>query len=162
MFIYSVRSSTLKFCATLIGGILLVTALVFILPSAPPEDASASAVQYDRIESYADMAEFLRQFGWEIDAENPLSDEKVVLPQNFEGMFLKLNEIQKAQGLDLSDYAGKEVRRLAFAVKNGTEENTVAVLFVYRECVVGGFLASGEPGGFVMGFEGNGQGASGK
>ncbi len=160
MFIYSVRSSTLKFCATLIGGILLVTVLVFILPSTPPEDASTSAVQYDHIESYADMAEFLRQFGWEIDVEHPISDEKVVLPQNFEGVFLKLNEIQKAQGLDLSDYAGKEVRRLVFTVKNGKEENTVAVLFVHRECVVGGFLASGEPGGFVVGFDGKEQNSS--
>ncbi|MBP3321192.1 MAG: DUF4830 domain-containing protein [Clostridia bacterium] len=155
MFFITVRASTVKFCATLLLGVLLVTGLVFALPDGEALDAgSMGTVRYDGIEKYEDMVRFLKEFGWQTSKE-PISDETVVLPQSMEGVFAAYNDLQKKQGLDLSAYAGKKVRKVVFSVTNYEDEGQVlATLFIYRGCVVGGDLSSGDPKGFVCGFDG--------
>ena len=70
------------------------------------------------------------------------------------GIFAEYNELQKAQSLDLSPYCGKRVRKVLLKVTNHPSGDALAALFLYRDCVVGGSLSSGSPGGFVCGFEG--------
>lgn len=154
MFIYSVRSSTLKFASVMALGVILVTALVIFLPSGLPEQqAMSSEVSYDRVDSPEDMARFLAQFGWKV--ETPLfSDREVTLPTQFEGVFAGYNELQKKQGLDLSAFAGKKLRKAVLYVtpeKGG--ERYLATLFIYRSCVVGGDVAQTDPNGGVYGFD---------
>ena len=154
MFIFSIRSSTLKFCSILLAGVLSVTALVFLLPDAPdansPEAASA-VVTFDGIRSYGDMAAFIAQFGWEIKKE-PVSDISVVVPEGFSQTFAEYARMQKEQGFDLSELTGKTVRRVSFEVTNypDAEETALATLFIYRERVVGADLSSADPRGFVL------------
>ena len=155
MFILSVRATTLKFAAAVCLGILLVTMLVIFLPD-KPEGLPASGeekIVYENVKSVEDMERFLAQFGWEVD-KTPISDREVVLPAKFTGIFAEYNELQKAQNLDLSPYCGKRVRKVLLKVTNHPSGDALAVLFLYRDCVVGGSLSSGSPGGFVCGFEG--------
>ena len=155
MFILSVRATTLKFAAAVCLGILLVTMLVIFLPD-KPEGLPASGeekIVYENVKSVEDMERFLAQFGWEVD-KTPISDREVVLPAKFTGIFAEYNELQKAQSLDLSPYCGKRVRGVLVKVANPPSGDVLAVLFLYRDCGVGGSLSSGSPGGFVCGFEG--------
>ena len=157
MFFITVRASTLKFCGTLLLGVLLVTGLVFLLPTdeSIPAGASDGRVVYDGITDTQTMADFLLQFGWQI-AKEPVSDETVVLPEKVEGVYAAYNQLQKEQGLDLAPFGGKSVRRVVFTVTNYPNATGAvqATLFVYRNSVVAGDLSSGEPDGFVCGFAG--------
>lgn len=155
MFFVTVRASTLKFCSTLILGVLLVTGLVFILPDGQALDAgSIDHIRYDGIEDQEDMASFLAQFGWMV-AKDPLSDDEVTLPQNVQGVFAGYNELQKSQGLDLTPYGGKRVRKVVFLLTNhpNVDQQVLATLFIYRNKVIAGDIASGDPTGFVHPFE---------
>ncbi len=157
MFFITVRGSTVKFCATLLLGVMLVCSLVFVLPNG--EDLAAAGgsaqVRYDGIEGIEEMAGFLAQFGWQV-GEKPVSDETVTLPQRFDGVFAAYNDLQRAQGLDLAPYEGKRVRKTVLTVTNyeGYDGAVIATLFVYRDRVIAGDLSSGDPQGFTCGFDG--------
>ena len=75
--------------------------------------------------------------------------------ESFDKVFAAYNEIQRAQGLDLSKYKKKELTRYTFEVTNYADhEGTVyANVLVYRNKVVGGDICSAELSGFVHGFE---------
>ena len=157
MFIFTVRASTIKFCATMLAGVLLVAGLVFVLPQGESVSVGAvdQAVRYDGITDHKDMADFLLQFGWQV-AAHPITDETVTLPQKTEGIYAAYNELQKEQGLDLSPFGGKRVRRVVFTVTNYKDASgpVRATLFIYRNTVVAGDLSAGAPNGFVCGFDG--------
>ena len=52
----------------------------------------------------------LKQFGWEVEQE-PVSIEEIVIPQQFNQVYERYNELQKTQGMDLTKYAGKTVKK---------------------------------------------------
>ena len=161
MFIYSFRASTLKFL-----GIISVTlaALVAIIAFVPVYAEGVGSVNtsadgqvsynYDKVKSASDAVNFLAQFGWTVDGGEPES-EKVTIPAEFDKVFAAYNEIQKAQGLDLSKYRKKELTRYTFEVTNyeGYEGKVYANVLVYRNKVVGGDICSADVSGFVHGFE---------
>ncbi len=165
MFIYSFRAATLKFF-----GIIAVTlvALIAIIAFVPvyaqggignTQDTPAAAegsveYSYDKVKTSADAANFLAQFGWTVDGGNAKC-VKVTIPSEFDKVFAAYNEIQRAQGLDLSKYKKKELTRYTFEVTNykGYEGKVYANVLVYRNKVVGGDICSADVTGFVHGFE---------
>ena len=99
---------------------------------------------------------FLSQFGYEV-AEDPLETAEITIPEKFDKVYAGYNEIQKAQGLDLSKYRRKTVMRYTYEVKNYDGYNggrVLANVIVYRGRVIGGDICSADPQGFVHGFEG--------
>ena len=159
MFVYSLRASTLKFFGvTTLAIVALVTLLVFI-PTAEPviSDGVLEAVEevhFDKIKTAEDRIAFLRQFGWEVETV-PVEEAEVTIPAEFDKIFTGYNEIQKRQGLDLSDYKKKKVTRYTYEVANYKEADGVvyANLLVYRNRVIGGDLCSADVTGFIHGFE---------
>ena len=72
------------------------------------------------------------------------------MPASFDRILLDYNEIQRAQGLDLTRYKKKRVVRYTYSVK--AEEGSapeVATLFVYRNSIIGCDVATRDPGGSV-------------
>ena len=98
--------------------------------------------------------EFLRQFGWEVSGA-PKEVVEVTIPSEFDKIFTGYNEIQKRQGLDLSDYKKKKVMRYTYEVTNYTGADGVvyANILVYRNRVIGGDICSANVSGFIHGFE---------
>jgi hypothetical protein len=109
---------------------------------------------YDKIKSSSDAANFLSQFGWTVDGANAQC-VKVTIPSEFDKVFAAYNEMQRAQGLDLSKYKKKEVTRYTFVVTNYPDyDGTVyANVLVYKNKVIGGDICSADVEGFVHGFE---------
>ena len=162
MFIYSFRATTLKFLGIISVTLVALIAIIAFVPvyvegdGAVNTSADAKAVDYsyDKVRSVGDAADFLAQFGWTVNGATAQSAE-VTIPAEFDKVFASYNEIQRAQGLDLSKYKKKELVRYTFEVTNfeGYEGKVYANVLVYRNKVVGGDICSADVSGFVQGFE---------
>ena len=101
--------------------------------------------------------DFLKQFGWEVEQE-PVSIEEIVIPQQFNQVYERYNELQKTQGMDLTKYAGKSVKKVVYQITNYQRQDTIvhATLLIYHDKVIGGDISSAELDGFMYGFMGEG------
>ena len=106
-----------------------------------------------------ECVKFLGQFGWEVNA-TPLEEETVVIPAALDDVYNEYNEIQKAQGLDISLYAGKEVKHIKFKVTNypNVSEDVEANLLIYDSKVIAGDICTVSLNGFMHGFDLRGTG----
>ena len=161
MFIYSFRASTLKLLGIISATLVALVAIIAFVPVYAEGTGTVNTAadgqvsyNYDKVKSAADAVNFLSQFGWTVDGGNPESAE-VTIPAEFDKVFAAYNEIQRAQGLDLSKYKKKELTRYTFEVTNyeGYEGRVYANVLVYRGKVVGGDICSADVSGFVHGFE---------
>lgn len=152
MFITTLRVNTLKLIAITALSFMVVAALVLFVPSY--ESASTvTGANYDKVYSNSDRVEFISQFGWEVN-QTPIEEIEVSIPSEFDTVYIGYNDIQKAQGLNLAKYRGKEVVRYTYEVTNyeGYEGKVYVNLLVYRNKVVGGDVCSADSAGFIHGF----------
>ncbi len=157
MFVYSLRASTLKFFAVVCVALATLVALIAFVPTYGADAKTVSGnteISYEKIKTNEDRIDFLRQFGWEVKSE-PIAENEVRIPDEFDKIFAGYNEIQKRQALDLSKYKKKTVMRYTYEVTNYEDyEGTVyANVIVYRNRVIGGDICSGDVKGFIHGFE---------
>lgn len=158
MFIYSMRASTLKFFGAVSLALAALIILVAFVPTYEAEaaDGTAGAVsyRYDKIKSDDDVESFLSQFGWQVGAQ-PHETADVTIPAEFDKIFAAYNEIQRRQGLNLSSYKRKTVKRYTYLVENYPDYDgrVYANVLVYRGRVIGGDVCSADVGGFIHGFE---------
>ncbi len=157
MFIYSVKASTVKFFAVMCVSLAAIITLIAFVPAYGEGSISASGdgeINYTGVKSNEDRIAFLSQFGWEVKAE-PIEECQVTIPAEFDKIFMGYNEIQKRQGLDLSDYKKKKVVRYTYEVTNyeGAEGTVYANVIIYRNRVIGGDICSADVTGFIHGFE---------
>ena len=162
MFVYTCRAGTIRFFAVIVLAVAALAALVIFVPAYQPGSAGADSsdeavrISYDRIKTNEDRVKFLSQFGYEV-SEDPIETVEITLPEKFDKVYAGYNELQKAQGLDLSKYRRKTVMRYTYEVKNYDGYNggkVLANVIVYRGRVIGGDVCSADPQGFVHGFEG--------
>lgn len=156
MFVYAIRSATIKFVCAIALSVAVLLALVALIPtySADRDDSAAvSDVSYNKIYENSDRLAFIEQFGWKVDA-TPLETVEVSIPEEFDKVYLGYNEMQKEQGLGLTKYKGKTVTRYTYNVTNYPEyEGDVYIsLLVYKNKVIGGDVCSADVNGFVHGF----------
>ena len=159
MFIYSMRASTVKLVGVICVALTVLITLIAFVPtyavSKNAADADAEVkYSYDKVKNASDASGFLSQFGWETEAEAS-EVRTVTVPQEFDKIFSAYNELQKAQGLNLTKYRGKDVTRYTFRITNyeGYDSTVYANVLVYRNRVIGGDICSADPSGFVHGFE---------
>lgn len=152
MFICSVRASSVRFFA----AVALVLALLVVFVSVGGTEAittgasAAAAYRFDGIREGADRVEFLAQFGIEVK-DSPVEEQTFTMPRDFDRTLRGYNEVQKAQGLDLSPYVGKKLTRFTYEVTNASCEGTVyATILVCRRRVVAADVSSADPKGFLM------------
>lgn len=96
---------------------------------------------------------FLAGFGWEVTA-TPLESGQVKIPAESSRMFDRYNALQKSQGYDLSQYAGKKVMRYVYQVNNypGATGDVYATLLVYKDEIIGGDVTDTTGKGRMQGF----------
>jgi hypothetical protein len=159
MFIYSFHANTIKFLAVICIALTALITLIAFVPSYATDNqyivAGADAsYSYEKIKSNEDRINFIKQFGWEVEAE-PLKEQEVTIPKEFDKVFAAYNEIQRKQGLDLASFKKKNVMRYTYTVTNYPDyEGEVYVnILVYRNTVIGGDVCSADVNGFIHGFE---------
>ena len=158
MFIYTVKASTIRFIATLLVAVAIITVLAVFMPSYETVAVFADdgTVVYTNAKTNEGRIEFLKKFGWIVE-NLPRSETDVTIPTEFDAVFVGYNDLQKLQGLDLSRYKRKSVTRYTYVITNYPDyEGTVyANLLVYRGRIIGGDICTEAADGFIHGFSKN-------
>ena len=165
MFVYSFKASTVRILGVVCVALVGIIALVAFVPTyvtagnvdVPAGQVSSQSVsiRYDKIKTEQDVINFLAQFGWQVEGK-AIEVKEVTVPVEFDKVYAGYNQVQLAQGLDLTRYKGKALTRYTFKITNyeGHDGTVLANVLVYRKKVVGGDICSAEiGGGFVQGFE---------
>lgn len=97
---------------------------------------------------------FLKSFGWEVTT-SPAESSQVKIPEKSSEVYDRYNELQKSQGYDLTQYAGKTVMRYVYQIKNypGATEPVYATLLIYKNQVIGGDITDTAAKGKIQGFK---------
>ena len=151
MFICSVRASTLKFFI-LIGATLVLLIALISIGDADAVYASVGEVEvnYGGMKNNEDRVAFIEGLGVKVKDE-PVSEKSFSAPDSFDRVIAGYNEIQKAQGLDLTKYVGKRITHYAYEVENFDYDGVVYVnLLVYKNRIIGCDISSLDNGGFVL------------
>ena len=95
---------------------------------------------------------WLARQGWEVNAE-PVQTQSVKIPAADSQVFTRYNELQKSQGFDLSQYAGRQAARYVYEVLNFPDAKgpVYATLFVLEDQIIGGDLTDSSPEGKMQG-----------
>ncbi len=159
MFVYSMRAGTVRYFAVVCVALLVLVTLVALVPELQPvaaatDEEGTTQISFENVRSEEERVAFLAQFGWEVDTPAKESTT-VTIPAEFDKVFAAYNELQRAQGLDLSTYGGRVVERYTYTVKNyeGYEGSVLANLLVFRGRVIGGDICAAAQNGFLHGFE---------
>lgn len=156
MFVFSLKSKHIKLGLLILFVIVTVISL-FILAHDSKETAKNDGASI-KASTPEERMSFLSQYGWEVN-EEPTEVTEIIIPAEFDDTYTAYNEIQKAQGFDLSAYAGVRVKRWTYSVNNypGYEnKNCIRVnMLVYDGLVIGGDVCSVELDGFMHGFSRN-------
>ena len=102
----------------------------------------------------AQRVKFLKDMGWEVK-EHPVQSGKVKMPRETSAVYERYNNLQKSQGYDLSEFAGKKAMRYVYEVSNypGATQPVFATLLVYEDRVIGGDITDTGTGGKIRGLK---------
>lgn len=135
--------------------LLAAAAAVCIFLLARPSGASAAAADARDVSAKTNEQRiaFLAQYGYQVEPE-PVQTQEVRIPKEFPDVLARYNEVQKAQGFDLSKLAGKQLMRYVYRVTNypDADGEVLATLLVRKNRVVGGDVCSSAQDGFLHGF----------
>lgn len=153
MFVYTMKASGFKFFAVIAISVALLATAIGILPSvSAASDVASVTTDFKNISTEEDMVKFLSQFGYEVDTQ-AVNTYEMEIPEEFNSVFEKYNEIQRAQGLNLKRYSGSDATAYVFKVTNYEYEGEVlATLFIRNGRVIAGDICSKDGEGFVHGF----------
>lgn len=159
MFIYSVHASKVKLVLLLVLCVGIFGALMFLYPGDGgyagdrlTEVMNKDPKSFQNIKTGEDCVRFLESYGWTVDAQ-PYQIAQVKIPSEFDAVYDKYNQIQKGEGLDLTKYRGKSVKRYTYVITNYEYEGTVyANLLVYQDEIIGGDVCSANVKGFMHGW----------
>ncbi len=159
MFVWSIKASTFKLVGVVVISAAVLALLIGIIPSVTLSSVETgvavinSELVFDGVETSADVAEFAKQFNIYV-GNSPCETVELRIPQKFDAVLEKYNEIQKNQGLNLEKYKNKQVKRYTYAVLDdkGSETGSYLSIIVYKNRVVAGDISNNENGGFVSGF----------
>ena len=97
---------------------------------------------------------FLTKCGWQVNAE-PVQTQSVKIPAEDSEVFRRYNELQKSQGFDLTQHAGRQATRYVYEVLNypGSDHPVYATLFVLEGKIIGGDVTDTAPQGKMQGLK---------
>ena len=152
MFVYSVKTKHIK-VLLLVAFVLFTVVSLFILSNESEQTSSDNMLV--SAETHKERMNFISQYGWQVE-EEPVEIKEVIIPEEFDDVYTAYNDIQRSQGFDLTEYAGKRAKRWTYTVKNyegyENEECININLLVIDGRVIGGDVCSVELDGFMHGF----------
>ena len=154
MMIVSAKVSKRKLLTGLLAAVAVIALLVFLFTKSeeppagnePTEPSLSASTNEDRLA-------YLASFGWQVQ-ETPTETQEVRIPEEFNDVFTRYNQLQKSMGFDLSQYAGKTAKRYVYAVTNHPDGSPdhYATLLVHKNKIIGGDVTSTATGGKMHGF----------
>ena len=152
MFIFTTKVNKKK----LLTGAVFVLAIILlvIIISTMSKEAWNEATPTSVVKTNEERVSYLTALGWEISDE-PIEEQVITIPKEFDDVYTQYNEIQLKQGFDLTKYAGLEATRYTYEVKNhpDTTGKVVADIIVYRNKIIAGDIQSTAMDGFMSGLD---------
>ena len=151
MFVLTAKLSKPKLIA---AGVLLIAAILLIVLLALSGGSGSSGARLPAGSTNDERVAYLATFGWSVNAE-PAETQKVKIPDTADNkVFARYNDLQKSQGFDLTDFAGKEATRYVYEVLNYPEAASpvLASVLVYEGRIIGGDVTNTAPDGLIHGF----------
>ena len=150
MLVMTAKVDRKKIILALAAVAILITALVMLV-GGTEEAATTTAPS---LATNDGRVKFLTDFGWEVN-NSPKESTQVRIPEESSEMFDRYNALQKSQGYDLSQYAGKTVMRYVYKITNypNATEPVYATLLVYKDQVIGGDITDTAAKGKLHGFQ---------
>ncbi len=153
MIVWSIKVKKKPLFWTMAALLVGITVLVVVLArwvdvqsvSGRPSPAAGSEEQ---------RRAYLTSFGWELAAD-PVEIRQVTIPDVFNDVYTQYNDMQKAQGMDLTRYRGKTAKRWTYEITNypdAGDRRVYADLLIYNGQVIGGSIGTREADGFMHGF----------
>ena len=141
----------MKRIAIILAAIVGVILAIILLFGGSGDSAPASV---NAVSGNDGRVKFLEKAGWQISA-SPVESGQVKIPEAPTEVYTRYNALQKSQGYDLNQYAGKTVMRYVYKVNNfpGATEPVYATLLVYKDEVIGGYVTNTAPTGIMQGFQ---------
>ena len=152
MMVMTAKVNIKKVLIALGAAVALILALLLLVGGGGESSEPAAATTVSDNDS---RVQFLEGFGWQV-ANSPTESSQVRIPEKQSEVFDRYNALQKSQGYDLSQYAGKTAMRYVYKVENypGATEPVYATVLVYKGQIIGGDVtntaAKGAIGGFKM------------
>ena len=150
MMVMTAKLDLKKIAIALVAAAGVILALILLLGGGSG-DAPASAPS---VSGNDGRVQFLQSFGWDV-GKDPVESGKVRIPDQQSTVFQRYNDLQKSQGYDLSNYAGKAVMRYVYKINNypGATDPVYATVLVYKDQVIGGDVTNTGAKGAVQGFQ---------
>lgn len=130
-----------------IGLVILLLAVVAALILGKT-DPGAGSQEQPLLTTNEDRVAYLEALGWEVDPE-PVETLQFLLPETLEEPYLSYNQLQLAQGFDLTQYTGRQVTRYTYTVTNHPQcsQGVQANLYICEDMpVAGDILCAGADG----------------
>ena len=142
-----VNMKKLAIIAVALVGVILVLVLLF----GGGNDTQPTAAQ--SVSNNDARVKFLTDLGWDVTT-SPTESGQVRIPREQSAIYQRYNDLQKSQGYDLSQFAGKTVMRYVYKINNfpGATEPVYATLLVYKNRIIGGDITNTSAKGVVQGF----------
>ena len=158
MMVMTAKVNLKKVMIALAAVAALIVALILLLGGGG-DSAETSA---PTASSNDGRVKFLTDLGWDVTT-SPTDSSQVRIPAASSDVFERYNALQKSQGYDLSEYAGKKVMRYVYKINNypGATEPVYAILLfqpenfrmVYKNQIIGGDVTDTAAQGKIRGFK---------
>ena len=132
----------------------IIASLVLMLGGNSGNSGEAAPTASQGLSTNDERVRFLTDLGWKV-ANSPTETSQVKIPKESGDVFERYNALQKSQGYDLSQYAGKTVMRYVYTIENypNATAPVYATLLIYKNQIIGGDITNTAPGGAVQGFQ---------
>ena len=149
MLVLTAKVNKKKIALIAAAVVALIVGLIVLLGGNDAAPTSAPSVSNNDA-----RVAFLKSFGWEVST-SPTESSQVRIPSESSDVFDRYNALQKSQGYDLTQYAGKTVMRYVYQIHNypGATEPVYATLLVYKNQIIGGDVTDTAAKGVIRGFK---------
>ncbi|MBE6926574.1 MAG: DUF4830 domain-containing protein [Ruminococcaceae bacterium] len=133
-----------------LGAVAILILAIILLFGGVTEPTTATV----NLSSNDARVDYLKTLGWEVHA-SPAESGQVRIPKQSSEVYDRYNDLQKMQGFDLTQFAGKTVERYVYKVTNypNATEPVYATLLIYKNKVVGGDIINTAPTGAIQGLQ---------
>ena len=150
MMVMTAKVDMKKIVMILAAAVGIIIALILLLGGG--EDATPTVAA--TVNNNDARVKFLADLGWEVSA-SPAESGQVRIPETLTEVYERYNALQKSQGYDLSQQAGKTVMRYVYKVNNYPNASgpVYATLLIYKNQVIGGDITDTGAKGLILGLK---------
>ena len=148
MMMMTAKVNIKKILIVLAAVAALTVALVSCLGGEGEQDTVSTMSDNDS------RVQFLESQGWQVTT-SPKESGQVKIPVEPSPLYSRYNDLQKSQGYDLTEYAGKTVMRYVYEVTNypDADQPVYATVLVYKNKIIGGDITNTAAKGAVQGLK---------